>query len=214
MGALKRVVITGGTGGLGKAIQHRFLSAGWEVISLGSKDLDLANHLAVKDFFVQYPCDLLVCAAGMVRDQPLARLQENDWDEVFGLNYISAKCCALAAISEMKGSGHVVFITSYSAIHPPVGQSAYATAKAALIGLTKDLAELHGPAGIRVNAISPGFMETNMTLEVTEKRRQVVREMHVLGEFNTPEITADFIHFLEEHMPLTSGQVFQLDSRP
>jgi 3-oxoacyl-[acyl-carrier protein] reductase len=213
MDALKRIVITGGTGGLGKAIHHRFLSAGWEVMALGSKDLDLTNDAVVKDFFVQYPCDLLVCAAGMVRDQLLASLQDKDWDEVFELNYISAKRCALAAIPEMNGRGHVIFISSFAAIHPAVGQSAYATSKAALMGLTKDLAEFHGSGGIRVNTILPGFLETKMTQEVTEKRRQIVREMHMIGKFNTPEIIAEFIYFLDEKMPFTSGQIFQLDSR-
>ncbi len=211
---LKRLVITGGMGGLGKALQQQFLAADWEVLALSREDLNLTDRDAVNRYFSENPCELLVCAAGMVRDKPIARLEESDWDELFEINYTAAKHSALAAISGMKTRGQVVFISSYAALNPAVGQSGYASAKAALIGLTKDLAQLHGANGIRVNAILPGFMETKMTEDVTEKRKEVVREMHVMGQFNTPQIVAEFIHFLHERMPFTSGQVFQLDSRP
>ena len=212
---LKRVIITGGTGGLGKSIVQFFETAGWEVVALGRKDLDLTDEVAVSMFFSEHDCDLLVCAAGIVRDQPLIKIEESTWDEMMAVNFASARNCALAAIPVMieKGAGHVVFISSYAAHHPSAGQSAYATAKAAILGFTRDLARLHGSNRIRVNAILPGFMETPMTDNVSDKRRQEVRESHVLGKFNTPEATAQFILFLEEHMPHTSGQVFQLDSR-
>lgn len=213
MNVLKRVVITGGTGALGRAIQRRFLAENWDVVSFGSKNPELSNDESMNCFFDRNPCDLLICAAGIVRDQPLARLDEDVWDEVFHLNYTFAKRCSLAAIPAMNQGSQVLFISSYAAIHPAVGQSAYATAKAALIGLTKDLATHYGPNGIRVNAIMPGFMETPMTREVSMKRKQAVRESHVMGQFNTPDIVAEFIHVLHERMPFTSGQLFQLDSR-
>ena len=95
------------------------------------------------------------------------------------------------------GEGHVVFISSYAAEHPTVGQTAYATAKAAILGLTRDLALRHGSNSIRVNAILPGFMETPMTENVSAKRKHEVRESHVLGEFNIPDVVAEFILFLE-----------------
>lgn len=214
--ALKRVIITGGTGGLGKSITEQFKAAGWEVLALGRKDLDLSSESAIATFFSTHDCDLLICAAGMIRDQPLAKMDESTWDEMIEINFTAAKKCALAVIPAMikKGVGHVVFISSYAANHPTIGQAAYATAKAAMLGLTKDLALRHGSNNIRVNAILPGFMETPMTENVSAKRKQEVRELHALSEFNTPEIVAEFIRFLEERMPHTSGQVFQLDSRP
>lgn len=131
------------------------------------------------------------------------------------INYTAAKSCARAVIPAMekKGGGHVVFISSYAANHPAAGQAAYATSKAAILGFTRDLALRHGSNRIRVNAVLPGFMETAMTEHVSSKRKAEVRDAHVLGEFNTPDVVSEFILFLQERMPHTSGQVFQLDSR-
>jgi len=213
---LKRAVITGGTGGLGSAIAEIFAERGWEVVQLGSEDLNLADVDAVEGFFEGQRCDLLVCAAGIIRDEPLARMGEGSWDDVFGVNFTAAASCAAAAVPGMiaRGKGHVVFVSSYAALHPAVGQAAYAAAKAALVGLTKDLAARHGQAGLRFNAILPGFLETPMTDAVSPKRKDAIRSLHCLGEFNTPAAAAEFVWFLEERMPFTSGQAFQLDSRP
>lgn len=212
---LKRAIITGGTGGLGTAIADIFREAGRDVVKLGRKDLDLSDTLAVEAFFQAFPCDLLVCAAGATQDAPFARMAEGAWDAVLGLNYKAARQCAMAAIPAMaeSGGGHVVFISSHAAIHPAVGQAAYSTAKAALLGLTEDLAGRWGTSGVRVNAVMPGFIETRMTASVSAARRGEVMAEHHLGRFNTPEAAAEFIRFLDERMPHTSGQVFQLDSR-
>lgn len=213
---MERAIITGGTGGLGSAIGRCLLDGGWEVVQLGRRDLDLGNQSAVEAYFSEEKCDLLVCAAGIIRDQPLSRMEEAAWDEVFQVNFIAARNCAWAAIPAMtkRGKGHVIFISSYAAVHPAVGQAAYATAKAALHGLTKELAEAYGRSGVRVNTVLPGFLETAMTAAVSEKRREIVKTLHFLGELNTPEAAAGFIRFLHERMPYTSGQSFSLDSRP
>ncbi len=213
---LKRVIITGGTGGLGKFISKHFNAAGWDVLALGRKDFDLKNSSGIDSFFSANDCDLLICAAGAIDDQPLAKMNESTWDNIYEINFLAAKKCALAAILSMskKNKGHVVFISSYAAKDPVMGQAAYASAKASILGFTKDLALRYGSNYIRVNAILPGFMETPMTENVSEKRKQEVRQLHAIDEFNTPEIVAEFILFLEEHMPHTSGQIFQLDSRP
>jgi 3-oxoacyl-[acyl-carrier protein] reductase len=110
-------------------------------------------------------------------------------------------------------SGHVIFISSNSALHPPAGQAAYAAAKAALLGLVGDLAGPCGDFNIRVNAVLPGFLATRMTESVSNTRRAEVLAAHALGRFNTCERTAAFIRFLHFELPHTSGQVFQLDSR-
>ncbi len=213
---LKRAIITGGTGGLGSAIARKLKEEEWEVLALGSDDLNLTDPGAVGDFFRRNPCELLICVAGLVRDEIIFRMSERSWDEVFCINYTAARLTAFAALQRMmeRGTGHIVFISSHAAIHPAPGQAAYASAKAALLGLTKDLAGEYGSSGIRINAVLPGFLETPMTQGIEGSRREEVLKAHALGKFNTTAAVAGFIWFLHEHLPFTSGQVFQLDSRP
>jgi 3-oxoacyl-[acyl-carrier protein] reductase len=213
---VNQLVITGGRGGLGRAVVQAFGTPDWEICGPGREELDLLDPGAIRSVLGSVPVDLLVCAAGSIRDAPLARMDEPMWDEVFSVNFTAAAACAAAVLPGMigRGRGHIVFISSYSALHPPVGQAAYATAKAALLGLTEDLARENGRHGIRVNAILPGFLETRMTSTVSAQRKAAVLADHALGRFNTPEAVAKFIRFLHEQLPETSGQVFQLDSRP
>jgi len=212
---MKHAVITGGGGGLGQALLGAFSTPGWEVAAPGRQELDVTVPESVQSYFQTRPVDLLVCNAGITRDSLLSRLQEPEWDQVLDVNYHGALRCAEAVLPAMvkQGGGHIVFISSYSAVHPPLGQVAYAAAKAALLGLTRDLTSRYGPYGIRVNAILPGFLETKMTALVSEKRRGEVLASHSLGRFNTVSEVAAFIRFLEESLPHTSGQIFQLDSR-
>ena len=162
---VNQLVITGGRGGLGRAVIQAFGPPDWEVCAPGREELDMLDPGAIRSVLGSVPVDLLVCAAGSIRDAPLARMDESMWDEVFSVNFTAAAACAAAVMPGMirRGRGHIVFISSYSALHPPVGQAAYATAKAALLGLTEDLARENGRHGVRVNAILPGFLETRMT---------------------------------------------------
>lgn len=215
MPAVNHLVVTGGSGGLGKAIIEVFAAASWQIAAPGRAALDLTDRVGIAGYFESRPVDLLICAAGITRDMPLARLDESAWDEVVAVNYQAAATCAAAVLPGMivRGSGHIVFVSSRSALHPPTGQVAYAAAKAALLGLTASLARANGRHGIRVNAILPGFLETRMTESVTARRKAEILGEHVLGRFNTPDKVAKFIHHLHEDLPHTSGQVFQLDSR-
>lgn len=211
----QHVVITGGTGSLGRAIAQCFADDGCHVESPGSLQLDVSVATAVTEYFRGRSVDLLICAAGIVRDAPLARLSEPSWDEIWSINYEGSLLCAEAVLGGMagRGHGHIVFISSFSALHPPPGQIAYASAKASLIGLARDLAVRHGSSNIRINAVLPGFLDTPMTAAVSQQRRAEVLDMHTLGRLNTCENAAKFIRFLHQEMPDTSGQVFQLDSR-
>ena len=213
---MQHAVITGGSGSLGQAVALVLQSPDYTVASPGRDELDMRDEAAIRRYFHQRPVDLLVCAAGIIRDAPLLRLTGDAWDATLEVNYKGAAACADAVLPWMLGrkQGHIVFISSYSALHPPVGQAAYAAAKAALLGLVNDLARRHGPSNIRVNAILPGFLETRMTAAVSPSRKAEVLSDHVLGRFNTCEHVAEFIRFLHDSLPHTSGQVFQLDSRP
>ncbi|MEO5917352.1 MAG: SDR family NAD(P)-dependent oxidoreductase [Luteolibacter sp.] len=212
---MNHLVITGGSGGLGSAIVDVFATPEWDISAPSHSELDVADSKAIRGFFKSRPVDLLVCAAGITRDGRLLAVTENAWDEVLAVNYHGAALCADAVLPRMieEGKGHIVFISSYSAIHPPVGQAAYAAAKASLLGLTESLARRHGAHDIRVNAILPGFLETRMTRLVSPQRRDEILDSHHLGRFNTPAAVAGFVRFLHEQLPHTSGQVFRLDSR-
>lgn len=210
-----QAVITGGTGTLGVAVAAELRNAGWMVDAPGSMELDVRRPDEIGRYFASRRPKLLVCAAGVTRDAPLARLSAAAWDEVWKVSFRGARDCARIVIPGMaeRGGGHVVFVSSQSAVSPPPGQAAYATAKAALLGLARELARTHGRENIRVNAILPGFLETRMTARVTSARRQEVLSGHMLGRFNTCACVARFIRHLHEDLPHTSGQVFQLDSR-
>lgn len=212
---MNQLFITGGSGGLGQAIHVEFDSADWEIIAPQREILDLRIQDDIELALNSRSIDLLVLSAGIIRDAPLTRISESDWDEVCSINYRAASACVKAALPKMieQGRGHIVFISSYSALHPPIGQVAYATAKAALLGMTTALAAENGVYGIRVNAILPGFLETRMTETVSNQRKNEVLAAHTMGRFNTPRAVAKFIRFLHEELTETSGQTFNLDSR-
>ena len=212
---MSQIIITGGNGGLARAIAARFADGGWQVDAPGRTALDVTDAAAVRSYFATRAPDLLVCNAGVIRDKPLARLADADWQDVIDANFHGARLCAVACLDAMaaRGGGHVVFISSFSALHPPAGQSAYATAKAALIGLAQGLGAEVGSNGIRMNVVLPGFLETPMTRDVSAARRVEILAAHTLGRFNTPQVVAAFLWHLHHDLPHTSGQVFQLDSR-
>jgi 3-oxoacyl-[acyl-carrier protein] reductase len=209
------MVITGGAGDLGTALALEFRQAGWRVEAPGREQLDVTDPDSVAQFFENRELDLLVCNAGAIRDTLLSKTTEADWDAMMAVNLDGTARCARAGVRTMvkRRLGHVVLISSFSAIHPPAGQVAYAAAKAGLIGFGKSLAKEVGSRGIRANVVLPGFLETRMTENVSAGRREEVCAEHALGRFNTVESVAKFIRCLEEEMPHTSGQVFQLDSR-
>ncbi len=211
----RHAVVTGGTGSLGSCIALKLHSAGWSVSAPGSSELDVRDEAAVSLFFSKRAVDLLVCASGMAIDSLLPRLSEKNWDEMWAVNFHGALACAEAVLPNMttRQEGHIIFVSSFSALSPPLGQVAYASSKAALLGLTRDLATRHGHSNIRVNCVLPGFLKTRMTATTSAKRRVEVMNSHSLGRFNTCECVAEFIHFLHHHQPHTSGQIFQLDSR-
>ena len=213
---MEHVLVTGGHGDLGNRIASSFRDGGFSVDAPGRQELDVTNPDSVSTFFKNLEAlELFVANAGLSHDRLLARIDEADWDRQLEVNLNGAFRCAKAALKPMlrRRSGHLVFISSYSAIHPPAGQAAYAAAKAGLIGLAKSLAREVGPAGIRVNVIMPGFLETRMTASLSDARKEIVRRNHALGRMNTVDSVARFLLHLHQELPHTSGQVFQLDSR-
>jgi 3-oxoacyl-[acyl-carrier protein] reductase len=211
----KIAVITGGHGDLAKGIARSLCEASFEVRAPSRTELDVTDASSVSRYFDSLErLDLLVNNAGITGDGLIARQNPGDWSAVIDTSLKGAHLCSQAAalIMMRQRDGHIVNIGSYSADHPPVGQTAYAAAKAGLVGLTKSFAKELGKRNLRVNCVLPGFLETKMTANLSEAAMAEAKKRHQLGRFNTVEEASRFITFLAttEHI---SGQVFQLDSR-
>ena len=209
-------VITGGAGDLAVIIASELQTAGYEVHAPGRDVLDVTSTSSVDAFFKDLPrVDLLIHSAGRCLDRSFARMEEGDFDQVLDVSLHGAFRVSRAALKHMsrKHGGHIVMIGSFSAWSGPPGQANYAAAKAGLVGLAQSLAEEYGPRNTRVNVIFPGFMDTRMTAGLSEDVRGAAQSAHALGRFNTPRQVAGFIRFIDQSMPHTSGQVFNLDSR-
>jgi len=142
------------------------------------------------------------------------RASESDWDTVLDIHLNGAARCLRSVLPSMlrHGGGSIIAIGSFAALSGPVGQTNYAAAKAALIGLTQSIAREYGSKNVRANVVLPGFLETRMTQALPPEIRERARAAHALGRFTTPEESARFIAFLAT-CPHISGQVFNLDSR-
>jgi 3-oxoacyl-[acyl-carrier protein] reductase len=209
------IIITGGCGGLATSLAAAFRETGAEVFSPGREELDVRSSADAERYFKGFErIDVLINNAGITGDKLFARMEEADWDAVVDTNLKGAFLCTRAAARRMmiERDGSIIQIGSYSALNPPIGQSAYAASKAGLIGLTKSLAKELGPRNIRVNCVLPGFLETRLTTDLSEEARSAALARHALGRFNTVEDAASFIVTLTR-LSHVSGQIFQLDSR-
>ena len=209
-------LITGGEGALAGAMVAVLEAAGWQVHAPGKADLDVRCKESVAAWFAgRARLDLLINNAGVRHDRAMAKMTATDWSAVLETNLKGAwrVCRAALPVMQRRGAGHIVNIGSYTARHGVAGQAAYGAAKAGLLGLTQSLAAEFGPANIRVNAVLPGWMPTPFNQDLSPATHEAARLQHHLGRFNTPQQTAQFIVALHS-MAHTSGQIFQLDSRP
>lgn len=157
---------------------------------------------------------ILINNAAIIRDAPVVSMSDKDWDAVMDLD-LSAPFHAMRAVSgpmRDQGGGEIINMVSIVGVRGSAGQANYAAAKAALIGLTKSAAREWGPFNIRVNAVCPGFMETDMTRSVPSPVRSLALEQSALSGFCDPGDLVRFVRALVR-MRTVTGQVFHLDSR-
>jgi 3-oxoacyl-[acyl-carrier protein] reductase len=157
--------------------------------------------------------DVLVNNAGITRDALLLRMKEADWDLVMNINLKGAFLCTRAVVRFMaqQRSGRIVNVASVVGVIGNVGQANYVASKAGLIGLTKTVAREFAGRGITVNAVAPGFIETQMTAALSEKVREGFLAQIPLGRAGSPEDVADAVTFLaSDQAAYLTGQVLHV----
>jgi 3-oxoacyl-[acyl-carrier protein] reductase len=160
------------------------------------------------------PIDILVNNAGITRDDLIMRLSEEDWHTVIDTNLGGAffTCRALSRPMLKRRTGAIVNISSIVGVHGNAGQTNYAASKAGLIGLTKSLAKELGGRGIRVNAIAPGYIATELTDALPEEARSAILGNTPLGRLGEPEDVARAVRFLvSDAAGFITGDVLAVD---
>ncbi len=238
----KRVVlVTGASRGLGREIAMRFGRAGEKVVVNYVKRRSEAETVAdeigrnggeavpfqadvkvaaeveamIKSTEKRFGAlDVLVNNAGITKDGLLVCMTEQDWDAVMDTNLKGAFLCirAVSEIMSKQQNGHVINVSSISGVQGREGQANYSASKAGLIGLTRACARELGRSNIRVNAVLPGYIATDMGEKVSDVIYQRVLKENTLNRVSDPKEVADFIYHLSL-MNNVSGQVFNLDSR-
>jgi 3-oxoacyl-[acyl-carrier protein] reductase len=158
--------------------------------------------------------DIIINNAGITRDNLLLKMTENDFDEVININLKGAFNTAKNAVRYMlkQRSGRIVNISSISGIIGNAGQLNYSAAKAGLIGMTKSLAREVASRGITVNAVAPGFIETNMTDILSETVRKTIKEKIPLNKFGQSVDIANMVVFLvSDKANYITGQVMEVN---
>lgn len=228
----KVALITGANGGLGRALVTEFIAQGWQVVAgvrvmsvpadssrLCQVVLDVTKPEQVNESVATTVerfgrIDVLINNAGTTTDNLCWQITDKDWTRVIDVNLRGAFLCSKAVARQMirQRDGHIVNISSLGARRGPSGQSNYAAAKAGLLGLTQSLAKELGSRNVRINAIFPGVMPTNMTAKLGAEQLEAFAKANALGRINSLDEVARFIVFLVGTQNI-SGQVFQLDSR-
>ena len=220
----KIVLVTGATRGIGKAIALTLGSSGATVIGTATSKagaeniskmlvdnqilgkgivLDVKNNDQIaslgegikKDFG---SIDILVNNAGITRDNILLRMKEDEWEDIIDTNLSSIYKMSKSVLRGMikKRSGRIISITSVVGAMGNAGQSNYAAAKAGMIGFTKSLAREVGVRGITVNAIAPGFIETDMTDSLPDDQKEALASQIPMGRLGTTDEIAQAVLFL------------------
>ena len=236
----KTALVTGAARGIGKAIALRFAKEGAniaftdlsidenvkatekEITALGVKVKGYASNAAdfddthkvveqiKEDFGV---IDILVNNAGITRDGLMMRMSEQQWDMVINVNLKSAFnfTHALTPIMMRQKTGSIINMSSVVGVSGNAGQANYSASKAGMIGLTKSMAKEIGSRGIRVNAIAPGFIITDMTGALSEEVRKEWAKQIPLRRGGTPEDVANAALFLASDLSsYVSGQVIHV----
>lgn len=235
--ANKNVFITGSTRGIGHAIALEFAKKGANVIingrsaiseevlaeftAFGVKAVGISGDISKSDDAKRMVAeaiealgsvDVLVNNAGITRDGLSLKMSEEDFEAVLKINLTGAFNMTQAVMKPMTRArqGAIINITSVVGLIGNAGQANYAASKAGLIGLTKSIAREVAGRNVRVNAVAPGFIESDMTVELAEKIKDAMKAQIPMKRFGNPEEVATVVTFLAEQEYMT-GQVLTID---
>ena len=234
----KVAVVTGANTGLGQGMAVALAEAGAKVVGVGRRSCaetkekieafggsftevlaDLSTTAAVDTVLsgaldAYGRVDILVNNAGITKDGLLMRMSEEDFSDVIDVNLKGTFHCIRFASRQMmkQRSGKIINLASVVGISGNAGQVNYAASKAGIIGMTKSTAKELASRGITVNAVAPGFIETEMTEVLSDKLKEEMRGQIPLARMGQPEDVAKAVAFLaSEHASYITGQVLQID---
>ncbi|MDR0589809.1 MAG: 3-oxoacyl-[acyl-carrier-protein] reductase [Spirochaetaceae bacterium] len=234
----KKALVTGASRGIGRGVTELFLAQGAEVWGLGTREpadlgeriarsggklhwisADLTRVSAVEGIIEQSlkeagGFDILVNNAGITKDNLSFRMSLEDWEKVLAVNLTAAFLIARTVGRDMirRKSGSIINMSSVVGIHGNGGQVNYAASKAGLIGLTKSLAQETASRGVRVNAVAPGFIASDMTNAIPDAAREKLLDHIPLKRMGTPEDVAEAVLFLASARgSYITGQVLAVD---
>ncbi len=234
------VIVTGSTRGIGREIAESFAKEGASVIIIG-RNVDLAQatqeELIRQGYRADHFCcdvtngqnvqevvnkildkhkriDILVNNAGITKDNLLLRMSESDWNDVLNVNlrgvFNFTKAVSKAMLKAKKGK--IISIASIIGITGNIGQANYAASKAGIIGFTKSVAREMASRGITVNALAPGYIETDMTAQLKDTTRQEILKNIPLGRLGTPSDVIGVCLFLaSQEADYITGQTIVVD---
>lgn len=234
-------IVTGATRGIGRAVWEQFSAAGATVIGVYARSEEIAARLEaeresrsipgafyqgsvddpafVKELMQRVKrqfgrLDILVNNAGITRDNLAMRMTVEEWDTVLQTNWLGTLICATEAIPYMReqAGGSVINVVSVSGLHGREAQANYSTAKGAVIGLTKLLARRHAQEGIRVNAVAPGMIATEMTESLPAGTMDAfLGHTHLKRQGTAGEAAAALLPLASGAAAYVSGQVLKVD---
>ena len=236
----KVALVTGGGQGIGQVVGHNLATSGAHVVfgdinlenaeksakailanggSASATLLNVADPENVKEVFDSIvkefkPLDILVNNAGITKDGLFVRMKEVDWDRVLAVNLKGSFLCGQQAAKQMmkQRQGAIVNIASIVGVMGNAGQANYSASKAGLIGLTKTMARELAPRNITVNAVAPGFIDTEMTRVLDEKIKDKLIEQIPLSRLGLPDDIAHSVAFLvSDRSSYITGQVMNVN---
>ena len=233
----KKVLVTGASGGIGKAIAIELSSNGADLCLTGRKKSELESlqkliggncEIIISDLSKSEgidelansaqekmgQIDILINNAGITRDNLFMRMSEEDWNEVINVNLNSIFKLTKQLIKGMikRRYGRIINITSVIGVAGGAGQSNYSASKAGIIAMSKSLAQEVGSRSVTVNSIAPGFIETNMTAELSDDRREEILNSISVGRLGKPDDIAGAVCFLaSDKASYITGQTIHIN---